>query len=405
MELPGRCLRSPRMRPFWKLSAAGFAATAITYGPARMGFGLFVPQFKQAFSISTQTAGLISSLGFVGLLVGLLVSQSMTDRKGPRMPVLAGLLIASTGMAVVAVAPDPAILSLGVLLAVSSAGFAWTPFNNAVHRQVADMWRPGAFSLVSTGTGLGIAAAGLAALAMSLWGVSWRVSWSAFAIGGLLAAAVAWVALRGVAGSPGPGRPVQWRRLLTAAAIPLLGIGLCFGATSSIYITFAVDRIAGAGGVAGLSPHASGGAVFICYGLFGLLGLLTGSAKAALGLPWLLRLLMLTCAASFAALAFLPATWVGVVLSAGLQGMTVMMMSAVLAFWSDRLFPALPSQSFTAVLLAVSAGSVIGPALAGVAADTVGAKPMFIATATFAAATAAAVRYRHIRERPEASMA
>ncbi|MFX4219529.1 MAG: hypothetical protein ACMVO3_00305 [Thalassobaculum sp.] len=145
--------------------------------------------------------------------------------------------------------------------------------------------------------------------------------------------------------------------------------------------------------------------MFICYGLFGLLGLLTGSAKAALGLPWLLRLLMLTCAASFAALAFLPATWVGVVLSAGLQGMTVMMMSAVLAFWSDRLFPALPSQSFTAVLLAVSAGSVIGPALAGVAADTVGAKPMFIATATFAAATAAAVRYRHIRERPEASMA
>ena len=68
------------MTPFWKLSAAGFAATAITYGPARMGFGLFLPEFRSVFSISIQQAGIIASLGFFGFFVGLLISQVMTAR-------------------------------------------------------------------------------------------------------------------------------------------------------------------------------------------------------------------------------------------------------------------------------------------------------------------------------------
>ena len=58
------------MAPFWKLSVAGFAATAITYGPARMGFGLFLSEFRADFALSTGMAGLISSLGFLGMLLG-----------------------------------------------------------------------------------------------------------------------------------------------------------------------------------------------------------------------------------------------------------------------------------------------------------------------------------------------
>ncbi|MEP2830480.1 hypothetical protein [Parvibaculum sp.] len=75
-----------------------------------------------------------------------------------------------------------------------------------------------------------------------------------------------------------------------------------------------------------------------------------------------------------------------------------MMTSAVLAFWSDRLFPALPSQGFTAVLLAVATGSVLGPVVAGSVADVFGATPMFLGTAALAAAAALAVRSRYIRE-------
>lgn len=389
------------MTPFLKLSAAGFAATAVTYGPARMGFGLFLPEFRSVFSLSTQAAGLISSLGFLGFFVGLLVAQVMTSRKGPRLPVVAGLLAATLGLAIVAVAPGLPVLALGVLLAMSSAGFSWSPFNNAVHRQVADGSRPTALSWVSTGTSLGIAAAGGAALVMSLGGLSWRLCWAAFALAGALALLGNRRALRDLAGNPGAGTAQRWTVLLRRSTIPLFGIGLCFGTTSAIYISFAADRIAEAGGVPGLPVDASGSLVFICYGLCGLLGILTGRVKAAIGLPWLLRLLLLATALSLALVALAPNSLAGVAVSAGLQGINVMMTSAVLAFWSDRLFPALPSQSFTAVLLAVAAGSVLGPAAAGFAADAFGPAPMFLGTAALAAATAAAVRSRHVRERPE----
>jgi len=388
------------MKPFWKLSAAGFAATAIAYGPARMGFGLFLPQLKTAFPISTQTAGLVSSLGFFGFFAGLLISQAMTDRRGPRLPIVAGLVAATIGMGIVAAAPNLVVLSVGVLLAMSSAGFSWTPFNNAMHRTIDEGWRQAALSSVSSGTSLGIAAAGAAALAMNLSGISWRLCWAAFALASALALLGNWLALWEVAGTPGPTPAQGWRALLRPAFVPPLAIGLCYGTTSAIYISFAADRIAQAGGVAGLPADMSGNLVFICYGVFGLLGLVTGSAKAATGLPWLLRLLMLACALSFALAALWPTSWTGVILSAGLQGLYAMMMSAVLSFWSDRLFPALPSQSFTAVLLAVAAGSVVGPAVAGFVSDALSGASMFLGTAALAAATAALVRSRHISETP-----
>ncbi|WP_128292474.1 MFS transporter [Afifella aestuarii] len=388
------------MTPFWKLSAAGFAATAIAYGPARMGFGLFLPEFRSAFGISTQTAGLISSLGFFGFFAGLLISQAMTTRKGPRLPVISGLLAATIGTGIVAAASNFTVLSFGVLLAMSSAGFAWTPFNNAVHRTVDDWSRPTALSSVSTGTSLGVAAAGTAALIISISGISWRLCWAMFAIASALALAGNWAALREVAGTPGPGVAEQWRVLFRRSAMPLFGIGLCYGITSAIYISFAADRIAQAGGVAGLPRNTSGGLVFVCYGIAGLLGLCTANAKAMLGLAWLLRLLMLACALSFALIALWPTTSAGIILSAALQGLYVMMMSAALSFWSDRLFPSLPSKSFTAVLLAVATGSIVGPAIAGIASDAYGPMSMFLGSAALAAATAASFRSRHIWERP-----
>src|SRR6056297_806054 len=59
------------MQTLARIASAGSAATAIAFGPARAGFGLFLPQFREAFSISTSVAGVISSLGFAAFLTGL----------------------------------------------------------------------------------------------------------------------------------------------------------------------------------------------------------------------------------------------------------------------------------------------------------------------------------------------
>src|SRR6056297_934444 len=170
------------MPRFWSLSAAGFAATAISYGPGRMGFGLFVPEFKATFAMSDTTVGLVSGLGFLGFFIGLVLAQAMLGRAGPRAPVALGLLAAATGTALVALAQTVPTLALGVFLAGSSAGFAWTPFNDAVHRKIRDTDRPTALTAISTGTSLGVALAGLAALGLIATDLSWRACWAGFAV-------------------------------------------------------------------------------------------------------------------------------------------------------------------------------------------------------------------------------
>ncbi|MCR9114015.1 MAG: hypothetical protein NXH84_12125, partial [Rhodobacteraceae bacterium] len=74
---------------------------------------------------------------------------------------------------------------------------------------------------------------------------------------------------------------------------------------------------------------------------------------------------------------------------------------AVLAFWSERLFPAFPAMGFTAALLSAAAGSVLGPVLAGFVVESFGSAAMFLGTAALPVLTAVVLRDRHVRERPD----
>lgn len=374
------------------LSAAGFAATAISFGPARMGFGLFVPEFRAEFSMSTSTVGYVSSLGFLGFFLGLLVAEWLLLRRGPGLAVLSGLAAATAGLATVALAPNVLVLTAGVFLAASSAGFAWTPFNDAVHRKIHEVDRPTALSCISTGTSVGIAVAGLVALAMALSGFGWRLCWAIFAGLGVVALVANRASLRHVEKAADNGPRRGWRDLVGPGSVPLFAVAFVFGITSAIYIAFAADRFSDGGGVSGIPVGATAAAVFIAYGLFGLAGLFTGRLRDFIGLAWLLRLLFVTGALSAALVALLPGSWIGLAGSAGLQGINVMMTSAVLAFWSERLFPAFPSLGFTAVVLATALGNIIGPAAAGAVSDSWGAEPMFLATAALSGIAAVALR-------------
>jgi len=384
---------------FKSLSAAGFAATAISFGPARMGFGLFVPEFKSVFSMSQAMVGLVSSFGFAGFFIGLLIAQFLLNRRGPEFPILTGLVAASTGLSIVALAPNIPVLSAGVFVAASSAGFAWTPFNDAVHRKVHGADRPAALSGISTGTSVGVAAAGAVALAMVLVGFEWRVCWVIFAGASIVVLVGNWAALRYVDKAKDNGTGQDWHELKKAKAAPLFFIAFVFGITSAIYISFAADHFAQKG-VSGVPTNATPALVFIVYGIFGLVGLLTGRVRDAIGLVWLLRGLMVTAAASLLLAAWFAGTWGGIISSAGLQGINVMMTSAVLAFWSERLFPSLPSLSFTATIMFMAAGSVFGPALAGSISGNIGSNVMLYGAALISLAAAGLLRSKLVSDRP-----
>jgi len=365
-----------------------------------MGFGLFVPEFRSAFSMSTSTVGLVSSLGFLGFFLALLIARALLARWGPVVPVLCGLSSATLGMGLVAMATELPVLAVGVFFTASSAGLAWTPFNDVIHRKLREKDRPTALSMISTGTGIGIALAGLAALIMVIGGLSWRVAWVFFALASAAALVGNWLALHGIGKDHSGGSEKGWGDLDRTAVRPLLAIGFAYGTTSAIYISFAADHMVSVGGVPGVAASLTPPLVYIFYGLFGLTGLLTARIKALIGLPMLLRMLMLAGALSVTLVALTPDSWAGLVLSAGLQGVQVMMTSAALAFWSERRFPSLATLSFTVALLAAAAGSVAGPALAGAGADVFGAQTMFLGAAILPALTALMLRNHHAREQP-----
>lgn len=384
------------------LPAAGFAATLISFGPARMGFGLFVPEFREEFSMSTATVGIVSGIGFAGFLAGLLVAQALLGRHGPAAPVLLGLLAATLGMGLVGAATSIAALATGVILAASSAGLTWSPFNAAVHRALPDANRPAALSRISTGTSAGIALAAIAAFAVAQSGWPWRASWAVFAAAGFCALVFNRAALRRTDTAPvATSMTSQIHGLLGPRTWALVALAFVMGTTSAIFIAFAADRMTQAGGVAGLPREATAALIFFLYGVFGLTGLFTGRLRRRIGLPPLVRGALMAGTLSAGFVALLAGSWAGLVLSAGLQGVHVMVTSAVIAFWSERLYPARPSLGFTVALLSLAAGNVLGPVAGGLAAQAAGAGPMFLCSAGFALLAAVLLPRRHLSDRPE----
>lgn len=98
------------MQPERGLSISGFTATLLTYGPARVGFGLFLPRLRETFGIEGGASGTIASIGFGGFLVGLLGAGELGERLGGTRPVLVGLILATLGIFMVTMAGNVAVL-------------------------------------------------------------------------------------------------------------------------------------------------------------------------------------------------------------------------------------------------------------------------------------------------------
>jgi predicted MFS family arabinose efflux permease len=382
------------MTPAMRLTAAGFVATGIAFGPARMGFGLFLPAFREDFALTTATAGLVASGGFLAFLVALVAGAWISRRFGERVSVVSGALAAAVGFAAVAAAGTPLLLALGIALAGTSAGLCWAPFNDAAERVVPAERRATALSVVSTGTTFGVLAAAGLALAVTQGALDWRGAWIGFALGALALAAVARAGLPPSRNSPrsksdpapppstAAAEPAPNPSLLRRATLPLFAAALAFGMTNAIFLSFAADRVVGAGGLPGLLDRIAPVVIFLGYGVFGMLGLVTGRIEARIGLAPLFCMIFFAGALSLVLIGLVPTSWSGVIAASGLHGAAIMMVSAVFSFWSVRLFPGRSTLGFTVTLLAMAAGSVLGPAAAGLLAAAVGPGVMFLAAAT-----------------------
>jgi predicted MFS family arabinose efflux permease len=370
-----------------RLGLAGFSATAATFGPARNGYGLFLPDIREEFGLSTEVLGFVASGLYVGYLAALLAVGLLAARTGPRLPVLAGLLSAGVGMALVALSPNAAVLAAGVVLAGTGAGWSWAPYNDAVGLAVPASSRDRVLSIISTGTTFGVAITGLAALSAAAYGLPWRAAWTAFAAGSLAVAALNAALLPRGPANTGKTKTPGWPGLgwfWCAASAPLFGVALSFGVVNAVYWSFAVDLVSSAAG----SGPDTGPLLYVALGVFGFSGLVTGDAVARFGLRRTLAATLVALGLATGLLGLAPGSLPAVAASAVLFGSGVMFMSALLSVWSSDVFRERPSTGFSSALLLFGIGSVAGPAVAGAAAERYGLEGIFLLVGALAILTA-----------------
>jgi len=373
-----------------RLGLAGFFATAVAFGPARNGYGLFLPDIRREFGFSVEMAGFLASASYVGYLVALSMVGLFAARIGPRFMVVTGGLSAGVGMALVAFAPNAAALAVGMVLAATNAGWSWAPYNDAVDRAVPPRLRDRVLSIVSTGTTFGIVVAGLTALATGTWGLHWRAAWIGFALAAFAAAAYnAWLLPGGPHGSGGRGemRLSDWGWFAREGSAPLFVVALSFGVVNAVYWSFAVDLLSRSGGSYGPS-WASGPVLYAVLGVAGFTGLFTGDAVARFGLRWVLLTIQVSLGVSVGLLGLSSTSLPAVIVSAVLFGVGVMTMSALLSVWSSAVFPEQPSTGFSAALFLFAIGNVVGPAVLGMFAGSFGLEVAFLLTGALALLTA-----------------
>lgn len=378
------------------LVAPGLALIAVTYGLARFAYGLFLPEMREAFDLSPSLLGAIGAGSYLAYCVAVVISLVFTSRTGPRWMAVAAGTAAVVGMAVVAGAPAPWVLALGIVVGGSSTGLASPPMGEAVARTIRDGLQDRANALINSGTSVGVALSGPAALLLS---GQWRLAWVAFALVGL--AVLAWNAAvmpreavadqdeDGAEAGDGSGRtrlsfsyPVGAR--VRSRSLPLFVSAFGLGFASAVYWTFSRDLVVQVGGLG-----QTGSTLFwTVIGVSGLAGGAAGDLVRRFGLAAVLRGALVSMAGSMALLAVAPGVLPLAYASAALFGSTYILLTGVVLVWSVGVFRERPSAGLGAGFLLIAVGQVVGSPVAGALAGTTSPTTAFFSFAGVAVLTA-----------------
>lgn len=354
---------------------AGVAIVGVSYGLARYTYGLFVPEIGRAFELGPLALGAMASASYGAYLAATIFGSTASAVLGPRLPVVIGGLAATTGMTLIALAPNVWILAIGVVIAGASPGLCYPPLSDAVMLLVSPSRQNRVYAIINSGTSLGVTVSGPAAI---LAGESWRAAWLAFAVAALLATLWNMILLpsraNGVCGRPPRLTPAF---LMRREAYPLFAGAAVFGVTTSVFWTFAVDLVVSGGG---LSADA-GRAFWILIGIAGFGGALAGDLVDRHGLARVLVAANVVLALATATLASIPWHGPSVLASGAAFGATFILATGLYGIWSVNLFNDRPAAGFGATFFLISAGQLVGPTAAGALAAAVSLEAAFYAAA------------------------
>jgi predicted MFS family arabinose efflux permease len=363
-----------------RLASAGIGVVGASFGMARYGYGLLLPDIRAGYGLTSGALGLIAAGSYLAYLAASAAVGPLAARVGARRVVVLGGFCATSGMLLAGLSGTPLVLALGVLVGGASCGLVFPPFSDAIEVFVAPAHRARTLAAVSAGTGYGIAIAVPIALVA---GSAWRSAWLAFAVVSML------VTLWAARVLPIPGTHatahelprISRRWLVCPRSRPLLLGALLIGLGSSVYLTFAVDYLVTEGSL----PTSTSRLFLVLVGLATVPGTLAGNLLRHVSPAGAFSALTAMLAGSLGLLAVAPASIGAAAFSGVLFGASFSLIVAIQSIWSSRVFAERPSAGLSAVMFMLGLGLLVGPPAAGLLADRLGLSAVLLLAGGLAA--------------------
>lgn len=349
-----------------RYALAGMIAMAAAMGIGRFVYTPILPSMMQELGLSAADAGLIASANYLGYLVGALAAGggwAEGRERGLMLFALAGSALLAFAMVVW---PSLYWFLLVRFLAGVASAFVMIFLTSIVFARLAAAGRDDLQALHFGGVGVGIAVSSVMTGALVVAGASWQAGWLWAGVLSLAAlAAVPFMVRRGPPAT-GPKRVEPPMPRSAALTRIIIAYGL-FGAGYIVTATFLVAIVRqGEGG------RLFESAVWLVTGLAGAPSVwLWGKAVRRIGLTATFAAGCVVEAVGVAASVALPAP-LGPLLGGALLGGTFIAITAFGLQAGRRLAGESPRRALALMTAAFGTGQIIGPILAGYAADWTG---------------------------------
>ncbi len=367
----------------WVVVLVGTLTIFACLGLARFAFGMLLPSMRDALGMSYDEMGFLGTGNFAGYLAAVGMAPFLLRRFSPRQLIASGLLLISFCMFGIAVGDSYLLILLLYTCVGIGSGFANIPIMVLVSYWFRREKRGQAAGLIVVGSGFAIIFSGfiIPVLNENLGQNGWRVGWALLAVIVLLVAMVAAVLIRNdpaekglepvghtqeleydPSASRGQFSPL---RILTHLGV----LYFIFGATYVIYGTFIVTTMVEEYAFA----EVGAGHFWSWVGFFSLFsGTLFGLLSDKLGRKGGLMIVF-----GVQTLAYLLAGsrlgTVALFASVVLYGVAVFAIPAIMAAAvGDYLGKARAAAAFSIITFCFAIGQTLGPAVAGMVAESTG---------------------------------
>ena len=367
----------------WIIVMVGTLVIFACLGLARFAFGMLLPSMSAGLGISYDEMGFLGTGNFTGYLVAVAMSPFLLRRFTPRQLIASGLFLIALCMFGIAAGDGYAVILLLYTAVGLGSGFANVPVMVLVSYWFRREKRGRAAGLIVVGSGFAIIFSGfvIPVLNRNFDQHGWRVGWALLGLIVALLAVVAAVLVRNDPAEKGLSpvgliRETEYDPSVGKGQFSPLGIlthlgGLyfIFGATYVIYGTFIVTTMVEEYAYA----EASAGAFWSWVGFFSLFsgtlfGLLSDKIgrKGGLMTVFTVQTLAYLLAGSRMGTAALFGSVV-------LYGIAVFAIPAIMAAAvGDYLGKARAAAAFSIITFCFAIGQTIGPAIAGMIAESTG---------------------------------